>query len=162
MTQIAGIVDQDRGEQIGVLGPTIRFLTPPDGATDLPCLMRGTIPPGGMVPLHSHADPETFLALSGTLDGLSCSDSGYTWIRVEPGDMFHVPGDARHAWRNPGEEPAVMIIATTCRIGTFFREVAPADGEAPEDVTRRFLEVSARYGYWNATPEENVAVGLGM
>ena len=48
-------------------GATIDFLTPvEDGA---PCLMRGTIPAGGVVPLHSHADPETSItspAMSGT------------------------------------------------------------------------------------------------
>ena len=29
----------------------------------------------------------------------------------------------------------------------------------PEDLTH-FAAVSARFGYWNATPEENVAVGI--
>ena len=161
MTPVAGLVDPSRAEAVGVLGPTVRFLTPPDGRTDLPCVMRGTIPPGGVVPLHSHADPETFLPLSGAIEGLSCTDDGFAWIPVGPGDVFHVPGDAKHAWRNRGAEPAVMTVVSTSRIATFFREVAAVDG-TPDELARRFLEISAQYGYWNATPEENAAVGLTL
>ena len=35
---------------------------------------------------------------------------------------------------------------------------APPSPEAIE----RFLQTSARYGYWNATPDENAAVGLTL
>lgn len=31
----------------------------------------------------------------------------------------------------------------------------------PEDLTR-FAAISAKYGYWNATPEENAAVGIDL
>jgi hypothetical protein len=31
----------------------------------------------------------------------------------------------------------------------------------PEDLAR-FAAVSARYGYWNATPEDNAAVGIHL
>jgi quercetin dioxygenase-like cupin family protein len=51
---------------IEVLGPTIEFLTPLEDEDGAPCVMRGTVPPGAVVPLHSHADPETFVVLSGT------------------------------------------------------------------------------------------------
>ena len=34
----------------------------------------------------------------------------------------------------------------------FFLEVAESPGE--------FLAISDRYGYWNATPEENAAIGV--
>jgi hypothetical protein len=53
-----------------------------------------------------------------------------------------------------------MIITTTSRIDRFFREVAspPADGDA----LLHFLATSERYGYWNATPEENAAIGVPL
>jgi hypothetical protein len=38
---------------LDVMGPTIEFLVPP--ADGEPCVMRGTIPSGAAVPLHSHA-----------------------------------------------------------------------------------------------------------
>ena len=65
----AAIVDQDRAETVEVLGPTLAILTPPDGPSGSPCVLRGSIPAGGVVPLHTHADPETFLVESGGFEG---------------------------------------------------------------------------------------------
>jgi hypothetical protein len=48
-----------------------------------------------------------------------------------------------------------MLVVSTAKLGRFFREVA---GEP----LPRFLAIAARYGYWNATPEENAAVGLRL
>jgi hypothetical protein len=46
----------------------------------------------------------------------------------------------------------------------FFREVGrPMTGTfqppTPEELAR-FAAICARYGYWNATPEENAAIGI--
>jgi hypothetical protein len=35
-------------------------------------------------------------------------------------------------------------------------------GPPSPDVVERFLRTSERYGYWNATPEENAAVGVEL
>jgi quercetin dioxygenase-like cupin family protein len=128
-------------------GATVEYLTPvEDGA---PCVMRGTIPPGGVVPLHSHADPETFLMVEGEMHGFRDG----RWELVEAGDVVHIPGHVRHAWRNVSRLPAVSHLVTTATMGRFFREVAGATLD-------EFLAISDRYGYWNATPEENAEVGL--
>jgi quercetin dioxygenase-like cupin family protein len=162
----AHLVDLGDAETIDVLGPTIQFLTPPTAGDNEPCVMRGTIPPGVSVPLHSHRDPETFLMVSGEVEALTEADGGFTWVRVRPGDIFHVPGGAKHAFRNEARAPAVMIIASTCRIGRFFREVAtPAavrPGPPSPEAIRHFLEVAEKYGYWNAGPEENAEVGISL
>jgi hypothetical protein len=64
-----------------------------------------------------------------------------------------------------------MIIASTPTIGRFFREVGravaagpPAPAAAPPSAERvqRFLAVSARYGYWNASPAENARIGIAL
>jgi hypothetical protein len=68
-----------------------------------------------------------------------------------------VPRDRKHGFRNRREEPAVMIVVSTTRIGLFFREVAGAP--SPEAI-EHFLRTAERYGYWNATPEENAEVGI--
>jgi quercetin dioxygenase-like cupin family protein len=165
--RVAHLVDPRRLETIEILGPTVQYLTSPDAGDGEPCVMRGTIPPGVAVPLHSHADPETFLLVSGEVEGLELSGKDPRWFAVAPGDVVHVPGDAKHAWRNLTPEPAVMIIVTTPKMGRFFRELGVPAGtggsEPPDDATiQRFLLTSARYGYWNATPEENAAVGLQL
>jgi quercetin dioxygenase-like cupin family protein len=120
---------------IDVQGATVEFLTPLD---EEPCVMRGTIPAGMTVPVHSHADFETFVILSGEVEGFRDPD----WVRVGAGDVFNVPGDRKHGWRNVGSVPAEMIVVTTAKIARFFREVADA---TPEE----FLAISERYGYWN-------------
>jgi quercetin dioxygenase-like cupin family protein len=163
----AHLAEPEQAETVELLGPTIAFLTPPtEGA---PCVMRGTIPPAGIVPLHSHADPETFLLLEGAVEGLVVSADGRRWVRIGPGDVFHVPGNAPHAWRNPSHAPVTMNLVSTARLGAFFREagkpVSATDGRPSppsDDDVRRFLETAERYGYWNATPEENARVGLAV
>ena len=120
---VAGLVDVQEARTLEVLGPTVTYLTPPDAEDGEPCVMRGTIPAGVVVPLRSHADPETFLVVSGQLEGLVVAPHGSTWIPVRPGEIFHVPGGARHAWRNTAREPAVTTIVTTMKMGRFFQEV---------------------------------------
>ena len=93
------LVDPAHLERLEVLGPTIQFVADPVEES-APCVMRGTIPPGVSVPLHSHADPETLLSLSGELRGLTFRGEDFEWIEIRPGDVFHVPGGAKHAFRN--------------------------------------------------------------
>jgi gentisate 1,2-dioxygenase len=98
---VAHLVDPERMETLSVLGPTIQVLTPPEADDTWPCLMRGTIPPGVVIPMHAHADPETFIVVSGEVEGLVVDGDDTTWTRIAGGDVFHVPGGAKHAWRNP-------------------------------------------------------------
>jgi Cupin domain len=116
-------------------------------------------------PLHSHPEPETFIAQSGVVEGLARSGD---WVRVGPGDVLHVPGDTPHAWRNHSAEPAVTIIVTANRLARFLHEVGTPVTEAPAArpptpaAIQRFLAIAERYGYWNATPEENAAIGIAI
>lgn len=166
---VAHLVDLENVETLDVLGPKVEFLTRPEGSDDTPCVMRGTIPPGGVVPLHSHADPETFLALEGEVEGLVHYDDDSRWVRICPGDVFHVPGGAKHAFRNPSKQPAVNIIVSTAKIGRFFREIGTPAGPEPatsrpptDEELEHFLATAERYGYWNATPEENAKIGISL
>ena len=168
-TRVAHLVDPHGVEILDVLGPTIQVLTEPGADDGSPCVMRGTIPPGVAVPLHSHPDPETFILLSGNAEGLAETDGDLGWARIEPGGIFHVPSGAKHAWRNQSRQPAVMIVVSTAKMGRFFREigtpVAPErqpSGPPSPDRIRHLLETTERYGYWVATPDENARVGLAL
>lgn len=108
---------------VEVLGPTIEFLTAPETDDASACIMRGTVPSGVFVLLHSHADPETCILVSGELDALTHSDAGFEWVRLKEADVFHVPADARHAFRNVPPASATMILVSTARMGRFFREI---------------------------------------
>jgi hypothetical protein len=153
-------------ERFDVLGPTVQFLTPVSRGQDLPCILRGVIPPDVIVPLHRHADPETFVQIAGELEGLCETGGEFAWIRIRPGDVFHVPGGAKHAFRNRFSEPAISVISTTCRLAGFLKAIgvptaAGATPPSPERI-QDFLMKAERFGYWNATPEENAAVGLNL
>ncbi len=154
------------GVTVELFGPTAEFLTSPDDERNDFVVIKGTIPPDASVPLHSHDDTEDFFILSGMLEGLRHDGTGYTWVIARPGDYIHVPGGAQHAWRNRSDEPAVTLIITTKKIARFFLEVGRPMTDAPRPPTAeelaRFAAVSTQYGYWNATPEENAAIGLEL
>lgn len=150
-------------EIFNVFGPMIQFLSSDERECD-PCIMRSIIPPGVTVPLHSHPEPETFITIAGQIEGLKESAGNFEWVPIGRGDVFHVPGGVKHAFRNQSDEPANIVIAAPRSIGRFFREIgtpdAPPPGPPSAKVIRRFMETSERYGYWNATPEENARVGI--
>ncbi len=152
--------------RLDVFGPTLEFLTSPQEAHNDLCVMRGVTPPSVFVPLHSHLDVEDFFILSGQAQALKQVPGGYEWIDGKAGDLIHVPSGVPHAWRNVSNEPLVVLIFTTPKMGRFFQEVGRSVTGAPQPVTpedlARFLAVSAEYGYWNATPEENAAVGIPL
>ena len=165
--QFAHLVGADPSVTLDVLGPTIQFVTSP-ADTGAPCVMRGTIPPGVSIPLHSHGDPETLVMLSGSVEGLAYRTEDFEWLRLQPGDVFYVPPDAKHAWRNSGQTRAEMAVISTSKMGRFFQELGKPlrFGVPPAPPTRdelaRFQTIAERYGYWNATPEENARVGIMM
>jgi len=159
------LVDATALEAYEVVGPTVEFLTSPDAGDDALTVLRGTIPAGGVVPLHSHADPETFVIVDGTAEALARTAQGARWIAAGPGDIVEVPPNAPHAWRNTSDRPNTAIVLTNGRLARFFREIGTPAGQAPpprEEAVARLLRAAERYGHWTATPEENAAVGIDL
>ena len=58
-------------------------------------------------------------------------------------------------WLSEDTQPYFQEVGTRAVPGAY---AAPPSREA----IQRFLKVSERYGYWNATPEENARVGLSV
>src|SRR5258707_1029706 len=108
----------------GCVWATLEFICRPDDPGADLCVMRGVVPPGVAVPLHSHDDAEDFFILSGTQQVLTRSDQGLQWRDVNAGDYVHIPAGTPHAHRNVSDEPAVELVITTARLGRFFQEVA--------------------------------------
>jgi quercetin dioxygenase-like cupin family protein len=149
-----------------VLGPTVEYLVAPDDPGAQFCVMRGVVPPGVTVPLHSHEDHEDFYFLDGTQQILIKDDHGLQWRDVHAGDYVHVPGGTPHAHRNVSDQPAIELVITTRQMGRFFQEIGrPIGGmvrpESP-DVLAEFITAAARYGYTLATAEDNAAVGIHL
>jgi uncharacterized RmlC-like cupin family protein len=126
--------------------------------------MRGVVPPGVTVPLHSHDDAEDFYIVAGTQQALTQGAQGLGWRDAHARDYVRVPGGIPHAHRNISNKPAIDLIVTTVRLGRFFLEVGrPLPGSlqppTPEEIAH-FVTVAANYGYILGTPEENAAVGI--
>jgi quercetin dioxygenase-like cupin family protein len=149
-------------QSFDVYGGIVEFLS----WSDEFCVLRGTVPPGSVVPLHHHPDAEDFFILSGAQQVLVPGDDGLQWRDARAGDYIRVPGDAPHAHRNVTDEPAVDLIVTTARLGRFFAEVGRpvTDALAPptaEEVAN-FVATSEKYGYVLGTAEQNAAVGIAL
>jgi quercetin dioxygenase-like cupin family protein len=149
-------------------GTLFEFLAPPEEVGEPICLIRGTVPPGVAVPLHSHQDVELFYVLEGSIEVFQSKEGASGWTTVGVGAVVVVPGKVKHALRNSSSLPASMVVVTTSKLYEFFGEVSkPFDPKrrpappTPEE-KRAFFDAVARYGYWIASPEENAAIGISL
>lgn len=142
------------------LPPTNTYLTNISDDEGDYCVMQCTLPPGAIVPLHSHADRETFYVLSGTPSSLREDQ----WTELSAGDIVDVRDGTKHAWKNASDDPASMLCVTTTKMAKFLRDISTpsADPLQPEEQAQRFLNLVTAHGYWLANPEENAAVGLDV
>jgi len=166
-TEAHVVVERDC-QALDLFGPTVQFLTEPQPNDETPCAMKGTIPPGGFVPIHRHPDFEAFLVLSGNVEVFSGKDKKPRWITAGPGEFIQVPSNAIHGFRNRSSEPTVQLITTTSKLGRFFQEIGRSMSrgsiETPPtpDELQHFIKTAERYGYWLASPEENAAAGIQL
>ena len=107
---------------LDVLGPTVEFLGLPSGSEDRYCVLKGTIPPGVSIPLHSHPDDESFFLLSGIIHALEQEQDGFEEVTMNAGDFRHVPQEVRHAWKNRTNELAVAVMSQLRGWADFFRK----------------------------------------
>jgi quercetin dioxygenase-like cupin family protein len=144
------------------------FLASPAEAGAEICLIRVTMPPGAVVPLHSHPDVELFYILEGSLEAFQSRDGTPRWTTVGAGDVVTIPGNIKHALRNSSPFPATLVCVTTSRLYQFLHEVTkPLDPDQPAtpptpDEIQEIARADARYGYWVGSPEENRAIGLSI
>jgi len=84
----------------------LQFLSTPEQINDQISVMRGTVPSGVVIPLHSHADPEIFYVLNGSLEVFhQAVGPSAGWQTVNPGEVVSMLGNVRHALRNTSPSP---------------------------------------------------------
>jgi quercetin dioxygenase-like cupin family protein len=152
----------DGNKVLDVLGPLVQFLTEVSNNDEDYCLVRGIVPAGVVVPLHSHPERETFYVLEGEVQGL-WEDH---WITLGAGDVVDVPGGLKHGWRNVSGKSASLLVVVPMRLGRFFRDIVPVafasqSARDPADF-QRLREIAHAYGYWIGSPVDNAAVGIGL
>ena len=89
-------------------------------------LLELLVPPGAGVPLHQHAEQETFYLAEGEAEFARIGREGITWYRVTLGDTVNVPGWAMHGFRNTGAVSARILLTCSAGLEAFFTEIGVA------------------------------------
>jgi len=151
-----------------VLGVLLQFLSTPEQINDQISVMRGTVPSGVVIPLHSHADPEIFYVLNGSLEVFQAEGPSAGWQTANAAEVVSIPGNVRHALRNTSPGPITSITVSKQELYSFFRELArpfdpnrPPAPPTPEEMQQLF-RVAEKYEYWLASPDENAAIGISL
>src|ERR1700724_2812537 len=149
-----------------VLGVLLQFLSTPEQINDQIGVMRGTVPSGVVIPLHSHADPEIFYVLNGSLEVFQAEGPSAGWQTVNAGEVVSIPGNVRHALRNTSPSPITSITVSRQELYSLFRELArpfdpnrPPAPPTPEEMQHLF-SVAEKYEFWLASTNENAAIGI--
>jgi len=115
-TQPSRNVDKQVFNAAGVL---LQFLASPEEVGDAICLIRGTMPPGVVVPLHKHAEVELLYVLEGSLEFFMAKE-GTQWATAGMGDVIAIPSNVKHALRNRSSLPVTLALVTKSRLYAFF------------------------------------------
>ena len=153
-------------QRFNVFGVLLNFLVTPAETGHEVSLFKGILPPGVVIPLHSHAEPEVFYVLEGSLEVYQESGQPQGWSTTQPMGAVAIPGNVKHAIRNTSSTPTTVLLVTQDELYNFFRSIAkpfeawqePAP-PSPEDV-QRLLAAAAKYHYWMGSPEENAMIGI--
>lgn len=105
-------------------GTRFEILASPEEVGDPVCLIRGAVPPGVAVPLHSHPDLELFYLLEGSMEMFQSKEGASGWKTVGVGAVDAVPGNVKHVLRDTSSLPATILLMTTSKACEFFGEVS--------------------------------------
>ena len=151
-----------------VAGILLQFVsTPHQNGGDL-SVMRAGLPPGAVIPLHSHSDAEIFYVLEGAMEIYQDDGTSSGWQTASRGEVVTIAGGVKHALRNPNSTLVRAIALCGRQLYCFFRELAePLDPNAPPsmptpEAMQKLFAVAARYEYWLGSPSENAAIGINL
>ena len=142
------------------IGLQFQFLVTSEHTKGDLCLMRNVMTPGLFVPLHSHADPEIFHVLEGSME---VYQDGGGWSTVSAGEVLALEGHIKHALRNAGK--CICMTATGTELIQFFQEASvPVDqgSDALPGQFQRLGQAAAEGRMWMGTPAENAAIGIEL
>ena len=93
-------------------GVLLEFLASPEEVGESICLIRGMMPPGVVVPLHRHEEPELLYVLEGSLEVYRSDGPSGGWMAARVGDIVVIPSNVKHALRNGSSVPATLALVT--------------------------------------------------
>jgi quercetin dioxygenase-like cupin family protein len=98
-----------------------------------------TVPPGGGTPLHSHASPEVFRILEGSLTIRRMIDGGLVDTEANAGDIITIAAHVPHGYTNRTSSDAVFSAIVDSNMAVYFEaaDSGKPDGAVPADDTAR-------------------------
>ena len=96
-------------QTFNVFGVLLTFLVTPNETGHEVSLFKGILPPGVVIPLHSHSEPEVLYVLEGSLEVYRESGEAPGWSTTPPAGVLAFPGNLKHALRNTSSTPTVTI-----------------------------------------------------
>jgi quercetin dioxygenase-like cupin family protein len=162
------IVPTNTSPRFDIIGGEITFLAPPETIGGDHAILGGFLPPGVIVPLHRHDDPESFYILEGEMELYLAEGDSAGWRSLKVGDLAVIRGGSKHAWRNNNAQECKAVFVTGPNLLAFLKDLGRPVSEkaAPEvpdaSTVARIAEVAQKHNLWLASPEENEAIGLNM
>jgi len=77
-------------QTFNTFGVLLNFLVTPAETGHEVSLFKGILPPGVVIPLHSHAEPEVFYVLEGLLEVYRESGQPQGWSTTQPGGVLAI------------------------------------------------------------------------
>lgn len=98
--------------------------------------------------LHSHASPEVFRILEGTLTVQQMTDSGLSETQAQAGDIISIPGNVPHGYSNTGPDAVVFSAIIDKDMATYFEvaDIGPQAEVASDEEAERFLVAAGEHG----------------
>jgi quercetin dioxygenase-like cupin family protein len=118
------VVRENDDGALDVLGANVQFLVGPRPGDETPCILKGTVPSGVTIPLHSHDMAEIFFVLYGNIEVLMEEAGKLHWVEVNAGNLIEIPGNSKHAVRNRSEHPAITCSLPPPSTVVIFRKSA--------------------------------------
>ena len=163
LNTVIGVANQP---MFSVVGTLLQFISTPEQNRANLSVMIGGIPARAVIPLHSHADPEVFYVLAGSMEVFQDDGISSGWQAATVGDVVTIAGGVKHAFRNPGATAVSTVLVSQEQLYRFLSELAePLEaGDSPPvptpEVMQHLFEVAERYQYWIGSPSENAGIGL--
>lgn len=132
----------DQGEQLHVLGATIRFLCRKEDTDGAWSIMENVVPRDAGPPAHRHPWGEGYYVIAG---GIEFTVEGERYA-LGPGDFLYAPANTTHAFRGMSDQPARMLVLDApAHAEGFFQEVCAEVHSVPQDL-HKLPTIGARHG----------------
>jgi mannose-6-phosphate isomerase-like protein (cupin superfamily) len=137
------VVPPGEGNTLNVLGASYTIKISGAETNGAFSLTESVAPAQSFVPLHTHTrEDESFYILEGMLE-IRCGDHTFN---APQGTTVLLPRHVPHAFRNPGNVPAkVLVTLTPAGFEAFFEEAGKLPADQPPD-PKKLAGIGRKYG----------------